>query len=235
MKPNCNIFILKKDYCYYFTPSLISSTRQTFKMALRVRRDIDCQISDATNIQQDPNIFSTCSKMSTKRKYSNNMDEAVKTICQLCLKQIYRTSLRNHTKSIHKMSIGEYKQSFGKVLPLVEEIFHKCKICFLDVYLDSDDIAKHLKTKHTITHREYNQKHIMNKNTRFKKIKVEIETNQTLSEEGLKKIVNMKTTTNSFQRKMATRNFEEMSAEELDMAMDCFLESVLSSPEDIQQ
>ena len=22
MKPNCNIFILKKDYCYYFTPSL---------------------------------------------------------------------------------------------------------------------------------------------------------------------------------------------------------------------
>ena len=161
------------------------------------------------------------------------MDEAVKTICQLCLKQIYRRSLRAHTKSIHKMSIGEYKQRFGKILPLVEEIFHKCKICFLDVYLDSDDIAKHLKTNHTITHGEYNQKYIINKNTCKKKIKMEIETNQILSEKVLKKSEQMQTTPDSFQRKMLAKNFEEMSAEELDMAMDFLLAAVLR-PEDIQ-
>ena len=160
------------------------------------------------------------------------MDEAVKTICQLCFKQIYRTSLRAHTKSMHKMSIGEYKQRFGKILLLVEEIFHECKICFQDVYLDSDDIARHLKTKHTITHGEYNQKHIINKNTRKKKIKMDIET---LSEEGPQKSEHMQTTPNSFQRKMAAKHFEEMSAEELDMAIDFFLDSVLSSHENTQQ
>ena len=70
----------------------------------------------------------------------------------------------------------------------------------------------------------------MNKNTRNKKIKIEIGTNQTFSEEGPKKSEKMKTSANSFQRKMATRNFEEMSTEELDMAMDFFLDSTKYTP-----
>ena len=40
------------------------------------------------------------------------------------------TSLRNHTKSAHKIAIKEYKEKYGNPKEhIVEEIFHECGLC----------------------------------------------------------------------------------------------------------
>lgn len=94
-----------------------------------------------------------------KEKFSNSMKDAVKTECRVCRQPVALTSMRGHTKSAHKMSIGDYKDKFGNHrTQMIEKVYHRCGICQQAVLLDSDDIAFHLKKLHDITHKDYNSK-----------------------------------------------------------------------------
>ena len=151
----------------------------------------------------------------------------MKTICQLCDKEVSLTGLRVHTKSKHKMPIKNYKHKFGKPVP-VEEIFHECKICRNDLYLDSDFIAHHLKT-HSITHREYNQKNMKMVGTSKKKIKLDNEEKKILvSEKEMEAAVQFSTIVNNLQSNAILMSFEEKMKHQIfdDLDSDEFIKAV---------
>ena len=89
------------------------------------------------------------------RKYSNDMKDAVCTICQICYKVFKFVAMRGHTKKNHGLTIMAYREKYGKLVPL-EEIFHKCGLCGHEMILDSDNVMIHLKQSHNITHANYN-------------------------------------------------------------------------------
>jgi len=94
-------------------------------------------------------------------KFSNSMKDAVKTECRICRQAVSLTTMRGHTKSAHKMSISDYKETHGNHrTQIIEKIFHKCGLCQQAILLDSDDIAHHLKKSHEITHKDYNSKYM---------------------------------------------------------------------------
>ena len=106
-----------------------------------------------------------------KIKISNSMEDVVRTYCKVvnegtgqpCGKSLKVTDVRNHTKKVHNMVITDYKNKYGQHhYDLIELILHKCEICEEYVLLDSDEVAKHLKSKtpvnHDITHGNYNAK-----------------------------------------------------------------------------
>jgi len=94
-------------------------------------------------------------------KFSNSMKDAVRTRCMICRNSTPLTSLRTHTKKIHKVSIADYRLKYGDPkTKLIEKIYHKCGLCNEQILLDSDEIAKHLVKSHEITHRDYNSKYM---------------------------------------------------------------------------
>jgi len=88
---------------------------------------------------------------------SNDFADYALVECKICLIHTPMTRLRSHTKSVHKVTITEYKAQFGPDLIPIETIYHRCGICSELVLLDSDHIAVHLKKPgHYITHKNYN-------------------------------------------------------------------------------
>jgi hypothetical protein len=60
-----------------------------------------------------------------------NLKDACKTICRICQKPFFINSLRHHTRIIHKVSINEYKKSFGEPKNnIIQKVYHKCGLCF---------------------------------------------------------------------------------------------------------
>ena len=93
-------------------------------------------------------------------RYSNNMKDTVMTICQICRVRQNFTKMRSHTKSLHGVSITDYKKQYGQLIDhIVEFIYHKCGICSKALLLDGDTLAVHAKT-HGITHKMYSEKFI---------------------------------------------------------------------------
>ena len=113
------------------------------------------------NEKVEPN--SKAMKMSAKEekvKFSNNMKDAVKTVCQICYAEVSFVVMRSHTKSAHKLIITDYKLQHGELVEnIVEEVYHRCGICSKKILFHGDAIATHAKT-HRISHKEYNQKFI---------------------------------------------------------------------------
>ena len=105
----------------------------------------------------------------SKIKLSNDMSDACKTPCKLCNQEVKLFAMRNHTKTIHNMSISEYKSKFGKEYEIIEKVYHKCRICGKIILLCSDSVAEHLKTlghklkdpNGSTTHKNYNEKYMM--------------------------------------------------------------------------
>jgi hypothetical protein len=93
---------------------------------------------------------------------SNDLSDCVKARCALCHETFPFNSLRQHTKKRHDMTITTYKQQHA-VEP-VERVLHRCGVCGTLLLMDSDALAKHLKAKDhpKITHREYNEKYMVN-------------------------------------------------------------------------
>merc|ERR1719318_1820509 len=97
-------------------------------------------------------------------KFSNNMKDAVKTICKLCNVQQAMSRMREHTKKAHNVHVSEYKARYNIIsdrgYEMVERIFHRCGICSHPFPLDSDLVAGHIR-KHGITHANYNAKYMV--------------------------------------------------------------------------
>ena len=58
-------------------------------------------------------------------RFSNNIKDAVKTVCQVCKTDVPFDKMRGHTKREHDMGISEYKLAFGELEDkLVEAVRH---------------------------------------------------------------------------------------------------------------
>ena len=96
-------------------------------------------------------------------RFSNSMKDAVRTVCQICKKEVEFNHMRIHTRKAHEVGISEYKRMFGNLIEnLVEAVYHKCTLCSQVILLNGDVIATHAK-KHRITHKEYNSRFIIGK------------------------------------------------------------------------
>jgi len=91
--------------------------------------------------------------------YSSSMADCVKHECRECGAAVPLTSMRGHTKSVHALSISDYKARHGNHRErVIARVLHRCGLCGEDVQLDSDDIAHHLKRSHDISHKDYNSR-----------------------------------------------------------------------------
>ena len=96
-------------------------------------------------------------------RFSNRMADAVRTVCQICKKEVEFNQMRIHTRKAHEVGISEYKRMYGDLIAnLVEAVYHKCTLCSQVLLLNGDVIASHAK-KHRITHKEYNRRFIVGK------------------------------------------------------------------------
>ena len=100
--------------------------------------------------------------VSERRRYSNNMSNAVNTACRICSDIVTAMRMRKHVKVKHNMNIKEYRKLYGEVYSnLLEPVFyHKCELCRKDVLLDGDEIRQHASL-HKISLKEYNLKYII--------------------------------------------------------------------------
>ena len=97
----------------------------------------------------------------TSEKLSNQMKDAVKTVCQVCQEEVFFDSMRGHTRREHEMGISEYKLTFGELANnLVEAVYHKCQLCSQKFLLSADAIAKHARM-HRMSHREFSARFIV--------------------------------------------------------------------------
>ena len=90
---------------------------------------------------------------------SNDLADYTLVECAICNVHLPMTRLRSHTKSLHKVTITEYKAMFGSGLAPLAVVWHRCGICQQLLMLDSDHVAVHLKSggHPRITHRDYNE------------------------------------------------------------------------------
>jgi len=150
-------------------------------MALQIRTDIfNDNITLTENIQEDSEIFIQNEVQSKKRnldkkiepmpktrklsseeegvRFSNDMKDAVKTVCQICKNAVLFQKMRLHSKAVHSLGITEYKMQYGGLdESLAEVVYHKCGICSDTFLLHWDAILAHSK-KHDISLKEYSKR-----------------------------------------------------------------------------
>ena len=126
-----------------------------------------CFVCDADNV--DKKVFAQHMKdhsQDTERlKFSNSTIDYCRTLCKICGKALPITTMRQHTKNDHNMTITEYKKEYNQeYFDIVEKVFHRCGLCQLPILLDSDMVASHLhsnKATHNMSHKEYNLKYMV--------------------------------------------------------------------------
>ena len=100
------------------------------------------------------------------KKFSDHLGDAVKVVCKLCNSCESLTAMRGHTKKSHKMTIATYRERFGQLADhIVEEVYHKCRMCDKTLLLDADLIYHHART-HGLSFKEYTSKYLTLKNKR---------------------------------------------------------------------
>ena len=91
------------------------------------------------------------------RRFSNDMEDAVRSKCNICEQKFLLSSLRSHTNSVHFLSFTEYQNFYG--LELEESVYHRCGICSASMLLDTDIITSHIK-RHNISFSNYTRLHL---------------------------------------------------------------------------
>ena len=92
-----------------------------------------------------------------------NVDPSMtcKIFCCLCDKVVPLSSIKNHTKSEHKMTLTEYKELCGNPKKqIIKVVYHRCALCQRTVLFDPNEMYKHLKRKHQISYKLYITKYI---------------------------------------------------------------------------
>ena len=164
-------------------------------------------------------------KEETSARFSNNMKDAVKTVCQICKLEVEFNHMRIHTRKAHKQGISEYKQTYGNLEEnLVEAVYHQCALCSQVFLLNGDAIATHAK-KHKITHKEFNRRFII-----LKKESSEVKLEEDFEKKheklmndldcNLKKVKTEKASSPELRRRL-----EQMSSEDLLKELDLLIAS----------
>ena len=164
-------------------------------------------------------------KEETSARFSNNMKDAVKTVCQICKLEVEFNHMRIHTRKAHKQGISEYKQTHGNLEEnLVEAVYHQCALCSQVFLLNGDAIATHAK-KHKITHKEFNRRFII-----LKKESPEVKLEEDFEKKheklmndldyNLKKVKTEKASSVELRRRL-----EQMSSEDLLKELDLLIAS----------
>ena len=168
---------IRNDLFYTYEENSKSENIQNDPVIIRTKKEVKRKgLQDISNKQ---NQLKTQKKKERKatyvpadekentedRRYSNDMRDACKTICQICGASVFLATMRGHTRGKHKVTIDEYKRQYGNHRDMItEKVYHKCGICFETVLLDSDDINGHLKRYHSISHKNYNAEYMVAKN-----------------------------------------------------------------------
>ena len=93
-------------------------------------------------------------------RISNNMKDAVKTVCQICFGKFTLGAFTVHVRLVHNLSLEENRERFGHERShLSETVGHRCGICSLLILLSTASLRDHAKY-HKISSREYNRKFI---------------------------------------------------------------------------
>ena len=164
-------------------------------------------------------------KEETSARFSNNMKDAVKTVCQICKLEVEFNHMRIHTRKAHKQGISEYKRAYGNLEEnLVEAVYHQCALCSQVFLLNGDAIATHAK-KHKITHKEFNRRFII-----LKKESPEVKLEEDFEKKheklmndldrNLKKVKTEKASSIELRRRL-----EQMSSEDLLKELDLLIAS----------
>ena len=157
----------------------------------------------------------------TQDMISNDLADYVLVKCMLCGAHKTMTSLRAHTKSVHKVTITEYKEQFGQLVP-VKRVMHRCGICKELVLLDSDQIASHLKSPgHSITHKNYNANYMQDSRDNKQNILKQLEPDESIiiKEEQVKLEAQLVNTGTCRKRKkvMPLLDYDQDAAYKVDM------------------
>ena len=158
-------------------------------------------------------------------RFSNSMKDAVRTVCQICKKEVEFNHMRIHTRKAHEVGISEYKRMYGNLTEnLVEAVYHKCTLCSQVILLNGDVIATHAK-KHRITHKEYNSRFIIGKKENLdvkqeENLKSKHEELMNNLDDNLTKLKTEKATGAELRRKLA-----EMSSDDLLKELDLLIAS----------
>ena len=97
-------------------------------------------------------------------RFSNDMKDACKTVCRVCKKPNSISKLRYHVRQMHNIPIDEYRKTHGNPRDaIIEKVYHKCGLCIKSILLDSDEISSHLRSNHSISHKNYNAQYMKTK------------------------------------------------------------------------
>ena len=100
--------------------------------------------------------------------YSNNMRDAIQSVCQICGQIFTWNNMRGHTRRMHDITITDYKVRYGPLIDhVVEEVFHRCGICNKAMLLDGDYLKPHAQS-HKMSLKEYSSQYLVLKD--FKEV-----------------------------------------------------------------
>ena len=88
--------------------------------------------------------------------FSADTSMTCKTFCCVCDKVVPLSTMKNHTRTWHKMSLTEYKELYGNPKrQIIQVVYHSCVICKTTVLFDPKELYKHLKKHHAMSYKEY--------------------------------------------------------------------------------
>ena len=97
----------------------------------------------------------------TVKVFSSDPSNTCQTFCCVCDKVVPLSSMKNHAKTWHKMTITEYKDLFGHPKKqILHPVYHSCALCQRAMLFDPDEMYKHLNKKHKISYKEYSTKYL---------------------------------------------------------------------------
>merc|ERR1712129_585411 len=139
------------------------ATKQSTKMGKTVFGQRHCYVCDTDKVGREgfsKHMNSHADELKNFR-FSNNTRDCCRTACKICGSVFPLSRMREHTKSVHQLQIGEYKTKYQQTFfDIKEKVFHRCGVCSLPLLLDSDVIASHLngnRVSHKMSHGEYNK------------------------------------------------------------------------------
>merc|ERR1712129_40531 len=145
------------------------ATKQSSKMVVGQKH---CYVCDTDKVGREgfSKHMNSHSDELKKFRFSNNTRDCCRTACKICGSVFPLSRMREHTKSVHQLQIGEYKAKYQQTFFDIEEkVFHRCGVCSLPLLLDSDVIASHLngnKASHNLSHGEYNKTYMQTAHSR---------------------------------------------------------------------
>merc|ERR1712129_605681 len=148
------------------------ATKQSTKMGKTVFGQRHCYVCDTDKVGREgfSKHMNSHSDELKKFRFSNNTRDCCRTACKICGSVFPLSRMREHTKSVHQLQIGEYKAKYQQTFFDIEEkVFHRCGVCSLPLLLDSDVIASHLngnKASHNLSHGEYNKSYMQTAHSR---------------------------------------------------------------------